>query len=217
MAQASRTGSRARAGCVRKPNRGPIRGRASRSGSATNYSGFLGQLRRSETTVPLTGPDSSFYGGNFGFRRAVCDVTATFDADLGLRGYRTIPGVRRWTFTGACSNTDSRCGGRRMPRFTIASRWRNSSVFYFLDLHYRQGRMEGTAKAGGSASRMPPLYLFPQLGPIGSCTAPAKGAGGGATCHGRYRDERLVFRRIHPGMGIRQRVTGPKRPWPLVR
>jgi hypothetical protein len=34
---------------------------------------------------------------------------------------------------------------------------------YFLDLHYRQGRMEGVRRRG-EGSRIPPRYLIPQLG-----------------------------------------------------
>jgi len=34
---------------------------------------------------------------------------------------------------------------------------------YFLDLHYRQGRMEGIRRRRG-CSRIPPRYLIPQLG-----------------------------------------------------
>jgi len=33
---------------------------------------------------------------------------------------------------------------------------------YFLDLHFRQGRTEGLLKRG-TASRVPPPYLLPQL------------------------------------------------------
>jgi hypothetical protein len=33
---------------------------------------------------------------------------------------------------------------------------------YFLNLHYRQGRIEGMRKRGGQ-SRLPPKYLLPQL------------------------------------------------------
>ena len=33
---------------------------------------------------------------------------------------------------------------------------------YFLDLHYRQGRMEGARKRADD-SRIPPLYLYPQV------------------------------------------------------
>jgi hypothetical protein len=33
---------------------------------------------------------------------------------------------------------------------------------YFLDLHFRQGRMEG-ARTRRTDSRIPPLYLYPQV------------------------------------------------------
>ena len=41
--------------------------------------GFLGELNRSETIVPLTDPYASFYGGNFGFRKTVCARVGGFD------------------------------------------------------------------------------------------------------------------------------------------
>lgn len=124
--------------------------------------GFLGQLRRSETTAPLTRPDTSFYGGNFGLRRSVCEVIGNFDADLGRKGsdntggeevdlYRRLlqRGLKVWW----------------TPDATIYHRIQVEKLkrSYFLDLHYRQGRMEGSRKRG-SASRVPPLYLYPQLG-----------------------------------------------------
>lgn len=124
--------------------------------------GFLGELRRSETTVPLTQPDTSFYGGNFGFRKMVCGVVGNFDASLGRKGsdntggeevdfYRRLldHGLRVWW----------------TPDATIYHRIQTEKLkrSYFRDLHYRQGRMEGTRRRGMS-SRLPPAYLFPQLG-----------------------------------------------------
>jgi len=124
--------------------------------------GFLGQLRRSEATVPLTGSDTSFYGGNFGFRRLVCEVIGDFDADLGRKGSDNTGGEEVDFY-------------RRLLRHGFKVWWTPDAAIhhriqveklkrsYFLDLHYRQGRTEGLRKRG-SASRMPPLYLYPQLG-----------------------------------------------------
>lgn len=124
--------------------------------------GFLGQLRRSETTVPLTRPDTPFYGGNFGFRRSVCEVVGNFDAALGRKGSDNTGGEEVDFYR--------RLLGRGFkvwwtPDATIHHRIQVEKLerSYFLDLHYRQGRMEGTRKRG-SASRFPPLYLYPQLG-----------------------------------------------------
>jgi glycosyltransferase involved in cell wall biosynthesis len=124
--------------------------------------GFLGQLRRSETTVQLTHPDTSFYGGNFGFRKTVCGFVGNFDASLGRKGsdntggeevdfYRRLldRGFKVWW----------------TPDATIYHRIQTEKLkrSYFRDLHYRQGRMEGNRRRG-TASRIPPAYLFPQLG-----------------------------------------------------
>jgi len=124
--------------------------------------GFLGQLRRSKTTVPLTRPDTSFYGGNFGFRRSVCEVIGDFDAELGRKGSDNTGGEEVDFY-------------RRLLRHGFNVWWTPDATIYhriqvdklkrsyFLGLHYRQGRMEGLRKRG-RASRMPPLYLYPQLG-----------------------------------------------------
>lgn len=124
--------------------------------------GFLGQLRRSDTTVPLTRPDTSFYGGNFGFRRSVCEVIGDFDADLGRKGSDNTGGeevdfYRRLLAHGLTVWWT--------PDATIYHRIQTEKLKrdYFHDLHFRQGRMEGTRKRG-TRSRIPPLYLYPQLG-----------------------------------------------------
>jgi glucosyl-dolichyl phosphate glucuronosyltransferase len=123
--------------------------------------GFLGQLNRADRPVPLTEPGTSFNGGNFGVRRTVCEKVGNFDAALGRKG------------------TDN-TGGEEVDfyRRLLAGRfkvwWTPEAVIfhriqavklkrrYFLDLHYRQGRMEAIRKRG-SASRVPPKYLVPQL------------------------------------------------------
>jgi GT2 family glycosyltransferase len=123
--------------------------------------GFLGELNRAQEITPLVDPGTSFYGGNFGFRRVVCEKISGFDAQLGRKGtdntggeevdfYRRLltAGFQVWW----------------TPEAVIHHRIQAAKLSrsYFLDLHYRQGRMEGNRKRG-AASRMPPLYLFSQL------------------------------------------------------
>jgi glycosyltransferase involved in cell wall biosynthesis len=123
--------------------------------------GFLGELNRHEEIVPLTDPYTSFYGGNFGIRKSVCDTVGGFDAMLGRKGtdntggeevdfYRRLldAGFKVWWTPEAIIH----------HRIQAAKLERG----YFLDLHYRMGRMEAI-RTRGMGSRLPPLYLFGQL------------------------------------------------------
>lgn len=129
--------------------------------------GFLGELNRADAICPLVDPGSSFYGGNFGFRRAVCGTVGGFDAMLGRKGsdntggeevdfYRRLiqAGFRVWW----------------TPEAVIHHRIQAAKLNrgYFRDLHYRQGRMEAIRRRG-AASRIPPLYLYGQL--LRACVA----------------------------------------------
>ena len=123
--------------------------------------GFLGELNRSENIVPLTDPGTSFYGGNFGFRRTVCDVVGNFDASLGRKGTDNTGGEEVDFY-------------RRLLKSAFKVWWTPEAVIhhriqaeklnrgYFHDLHYRQGRMEAIRRRGGGG-RLPPVYLFGQL------------------------------------------------------
>jgi len=127
-----------------------------------NLLGFLGQLRRSETSIQLTQPAASFYGGNFGFRKSVCDVVGKFDADLGRKGTNNTGGEEVDFYRRLLDH------GLKVwwtPDATIYHRIETDKLkrSYFHDLHYRQGRMEAIRRRG-SGSRIPPAYLFPQLG-----------------------------------------------------
>jgi glycosyltransferase involved in cell wall biosynthesis len=124
--------------------------------------GFLGQLNRSDEVVPLTGRGNSFYGGNFGFRRAVCERIGNFDADLGRKGADNTGGEEVDFYRRLL---DSGFQVWWTPQAVIHHRIEAEKLNrgYFLDLHYRQGRMEGQRKRG-QASRLPPAYLLPQLG-----------------------------------------------------
>jgi glucosyl-dolichyl phosphate glucuronosyltransferase len=123
--------------------------------------GFLGELNRFETIAPLIEPGTSFYGGNFGARRSVCAIVGGFDSMLGRKGsdntggeevdfYRRLlaAGFKVWWTPEAVIH----------HRIQAAKLERN----YFLDLHYRMGRMEAIRKRG-MGSRLPPPYLFGQI------------------------------------------------------
>ncbi len=123
--------------------------------------GFLGQLDRSDEMIPLSDPGTSFYGGNFGFRKTVCARIGDFDSMLGRKGtdntggeevdfYRRLlaAGFRVWWTPHAIIH-------HRIEAEKLNRR-------YFLDLHYRQGRMEGLRRRG-NGSRLPPGYLLPQV------------------------------------------------------
>ncbi len=129
--------------------------------------GFLGELNRSADIAPLTEPNKSFYGGNFGFRRSVCDTVGAFDAMLGRKGtdntggeevdfYRRLlaAGFKVWWTPNAVIH-------HRIQAVKLNRR-------YFLDLHYRLGRMEAIRKRG-TGSRLPPRYFYGQL--LRACVA----------------------------------------------
>ena len=124
--------------------------------------GFLGQLNRHAAIAQLTGPGESFYGGNFGFRSNLCGRIGAFDADLGRKGqdntggeevdfYRRLlnAGFKVWWTPDAVIH-------HRIQAVKLDRR-------YFIDLHYRQGRMEAI-RLRGYASRLPPFYLAGQIG-----------------------------------------------------
>ncbi|MDE2277286.1 MAG: glycosyltransferase family 2 protein [Burkholderiales bacterium] len=121
--------------------------------------GFLGELDRGGVVAPLTDPETSFFGGNFGCRRSVFDRVGGFDAGLGRKGgtntggeevdfYRRLldAGLRVWWTPEAVIH-------HRIQAAKLERR-------YFLDLHYRQGRVVGSRARQGS--RLPPPYLFGQ-------------------------------------------------------
>jgi len=123
--------------------------------------GFLGQLRRSAEVVPLLEESTSFYGGNFGLRGAVCERIGWFDAMLGRKG-ADYPGGEEVDFYQRLLDAGFRLWWT--PEAVIHHRIETErpNRRYFPDLHYRQGRTEGLRRRG-SASRLPPAYLIPQL------------------------------------------------------
>jgi len=124
--------------------------------------GFLGQLNRADAEVELTEAGMSFHGGNFGVRRTVGLEVGAFDPDLGRKGSDNTGGEEVDFYRRL------RAGGFKVwwtPDAVISHRIQTDKLKrgYFLDLHFRQGRMEGIRRRG-AASRLPPKYLVPQLG-----------------------------------------------------
>jgi len=123
--------------------------------------GFLGRLDHGATERVLNDESTPIYGGNFGFRREIFSQIGTFDAQLGRLGSKNIGGEDTEMY-------------RRMHRLGNTIVWVPDAVInhriqsdklrraYFLDLHFRQGRMEGKHKRNG-ASRLPPKYVYGQL------------------------------------------------------
>lgn len=123
--------------------------------------GFLGELNWGKEIKPLNDPATPLYTGNFGFRRGIVEKIGLFDTTLGRRGkennggedvdfYRRIvkTGLKVWW-------TPEALIYHRIQSLKLNRR-------YFLDLHYRQGRIEGVRRRG-SMSRMPPPYFIGQL------------------------------------------------------
>lgn len=123
--------------------------------------GFLGELDYGNTIAPLTEPHTPFYGGNFGVRKSVCDNVGFFDPELGRKGgintggeevdfYRRLlsAGFKVWWTPEAVIH--HRIQAEKLTRA------------YFLDLHYRMGRMEAVRMRGNKPA-LPPRYLFGQL------------------------------------------------------
>lgn len=123
--------------------------------------GFLGELNRAETITPLTEPTTSFFGGNFGFRKSVCKIIGGFDAMLGRKGTDNTGG-EEVEFYRRLLNAGHKVWWT--PEAVIHHRIQAAKLErrYFLDLHYRMGRMDAIRKRG-TGSRVPPRYLFGQL------------------------------------------------------
>lgn len=123
--------------------------------------GFLGELNRHEEIAPLTDLYTSFYGGNFGIRKSVCDHVGGFDAMLGRKGTDNTGG-EEVDFYRRLLNAGFKVWWT--PEAVIHHRIQAAKLqrSYFVDLHYRMGRMEAIRKRG-MGSRRPPRYLFGQL------------------------------------------------------
>lgn len=124
--------------------------------------GFLGRLDHGPEPGWLTDAGTPIFTGNCAFRRALFEEIGYFDTNLGRRGSENSGGEDTEMYRRMIAH------GRRVrwaPDAVIHHRIQANKLRrgYFHDLHYRQGRMEGI-RARGDGSRIPPAYLFPQLG-----------------------------------------------------
>lgn len=122
--------------------------------------GFLGKLHHGEGRW-LTERTTPIFGGNFAFRRGVFERIGKFDARLGRQGAANIGGEDTEIYRRLLGHE---CKVRWVPQAIIHHRIQTPKLRrnYFLDLHFRQGRMEGARKRG-EATHVPPLYVFPQV------------------------------------------------------
>jgi len=122
--------------------------------------GFLGKLDHGEARW-LTERATPIFGGNFAFRRSVFERIGNFDARLGRQGAANIGGEDTEIYRRLLEHD---CRVRWVPQAIIHHRIQTPKLrrSYFLDLHFRQGRMEGARKRGAN-SRIPQLYLYPQV------------------------------------------------------
>jgi glycosyltransferase involved in cell wall biosynthesis len=122
--------------------------------------GFLGKLDHGEARW-LTERATPIFGGNFAFRRNIFECIGNFDARLGRQGAANIGGEDTEIY-------------RRLLEHGYRVRWVPQAIIhhriqtpklrrgYFLDLHFRQGRLEGARKRNDD-SHIPPFYLYPQV------------------------------------------------------
>ena len=122
--------------------------------------GFLGRLDHGDGQW-LTDPATTFYGGNFAVRTEIFDTIGEFDSELGRKGKVNAGGEDTEFYRRLIDNSYT---VRWVPDATIYHRIRADKLrrSYFLDLHYRQGMIEGSRKRDRE-SRIPPRYLFGQL------------------------------------------------------
>lgn len=123
--------------------------------------GFLGKLDHGSEPRQLTEYGTPIFGGNFGFRKGIFEHIGNFDADLGRRGSDNTGGEDTEIYR---RMIDMNCDVRWIPDAVIYHRIQATKLkrYYFLNLHYRQGYMEGIRKRGDK-SRIPKAYLVPQL------------------------------------------------------
>lgn len=124
--------------------------------------GFIGKLNHGGEGRWLTAPDTPIFGGNFAFRRTVFDRIGNFDSGLGRLGAANFGGEDIEIYDRLLQ---AGCTVRWVPDALIYHRVESSKLRrgYFLDLHFRQGRIDG-ARNRAQRSRLPPLYVLPQLG-----------------------------------------------------
>ena len=123
--------------------------------------GFLGELNYGPEERALTETSTPIFTGNAVFQRQTVLDAGGFDVNLGRRGNIQSGGEDTELY-------------RRLINLKKTVRWAPQAIIhhriepwklrrtYFLQLHFRQGRMEGARKRG-HFSRLPPRYLMPQL------------------------------------------------------
>ena len=122
--------------------------------------GFLGKLDHGEARW-VTASNTPIFGGNFAFHRDAFYRIGNFDSRLGRQGIVNIGGEDTDIYRRLLEHD---CRVRWVPQAIIYHRIQTPKLRrgYFLDLHFRQGRVEGARKRG-TGSRFPPLYLYPQV------------------------------------------------------
>lgn len=123
--------------------------------------GFLGELDYGPSERVLSDRSTPIFTGNAAFHRQTVLEVGGFDGSLGRRGEIQSGG----------EDTDLY---RRLVELNEPVYWAPQAIIhhriepwklrrtYFLQLHYRQGKMEG-ARNRGSRGRIPPGYLLLQL------------------------------------------------------
>jgi len=122
---------------------------------------FVGKLDHGSGERLLNDRSTPIFGGNFGFHREIFARIGNFDAALGRRGSANIGGEDTEIYR---RMIEMDCKVLWVPDAVIYHRIQTTKLrrSYFLDLHFRQGRVEGMRKRG-QQSRFPPRYLLPQL------------------------------------------------------
>lgn len=123
--------------------------------------GFLGELDYGPVGRVLDESSTPIFTGNAAFHRQTVLGAGGFDCDLGRRGNIQSGGEDTELY-------------RRLIKLGKVVYWAPQAIIYhriepwklrrtyFLQLHYRQGKMEGARTRGGQP-RFPPKYLIPQL------------------------------------------------------
>ncbi len=123
--------------------------------------GFLGELDYGPEMQTLTELSRPIFTGNAAFHRQTVLDVGSFDVALGRRGTIQSGGEDTELYRRLVSRGNTVLWA---PNAVIHHRiepWKLHRA-YFLQLHYRQGRMEGASKRGNGA-RIPPRYLYPQV------------------------------------------------------
>jgi len=123
--------------------------------------GFLGELDYGPDMQKLTEPSTPIFTGNAAFHRQTVLASGGFDRNLGRRGSIQSGGEDTELYRRLAAQGQTILWA---PKALIHHRiepWKLRRT-YFLQLHFRQGRMEA-ARTRRTRTRIPPLYLYPQV------------------------------------------------------